>query len=118
MRVARNYSLFLLLALLVACGSMNLRANIKAAIDSADSYTVRTTKLLQADLITVPQAEERLAKIKQAQAALRIATAEVKTCDTTKPETCNAAIVSYNSANALLGEVENWLIQQEARKPK
>ena len=112
--------LWLLLAAAVVVagcgGAANLRASIKTAITTAESYTVRTTRLLQADLITWQQAEDRLTIIKQAEAALGSATKAAATCDPATPATCDLARISYDSAQTALDGIELWLIEQEKRK--
>jgi hypothetical protein len=104
--------LFALAVMLASCGG-NIRANVLAAIDTADRYAVRTTRLLEADLITVDEAKARLATLEQVRASLGAAVAAAAACVPEKPETCDAARISYESAQSALDGVELWLIERE-----
>ena len=110
---------FIVVAFLQGCA--NTGQAIKAGYGVADSYTVRTTNLLQADLITADEAKKRSALLKQAKQALDTAKNAWAECATSMPATsgvppCDQARVSLDAANALLAQVETWLIEQEKGK--
>ena len=106
-------ALYLAVALaMTSCAGTNLTATIKTGYDTADIYTQQTTQLLQADLITSAEAQNRLDLIKQAHAGLDAAKAAAAQCQTsvTTPTACNNAQVAYDAANTVLNQVLAWLI--------
>lgn len=118
MRLRATTWLVALVLALAACATTvgGLRADAQAAAVTASTYADQTARLLQADLITVADAQKRLDVIRQVRTSLREVEKQINACEAAKQTTCDPARVALSSSRAALAQVEVWLIEQEKRR--
>jgi hypothetical protein len=106
----------LLLVFAVAACATPLRNQLELASQANRAYTERTTLLLQNDLITTQEAASRLAQIKQARDAIRLASVALTQCEATKDTKCDAAASRLHLAQSLGQQIELELLKREKEK--
>ena len=106
----------LLLVLAVAACATPLRNQLELASQANRAYTERTTLLLQHDLITTQEAASRLAQIKQARDAVRLAAAALTACEATKDTKCDAAASRLSLAQSIGQQIELELLKREKER--
>ena len=102
-----------LVALLAGCGAVPVRNQIQAAANTASAYAERTTALLNQKLITIEEAEARLAQLRRTQTVLLTARATLTACDVNKQSSCDGATLGLNAARNALSEYEVYLLAKE-----
>ena len=108
----------ILLVLAVAACATPLRNQLELASQANRAYTERTTLLLQHDLITPQEAASRLAQIKQARDAIRLASVALTQCESTKDAKCDAAASRLHLAQSIGQQIEIELLKREKEKRK
>ncbi len=115
---AERWAVFVALscALTLASCAQSLRTQIGLAVAASNDYTVRTTALLRADLITADEAQARLNQILAARDALHAASLALEACGSDTQ--CSGAQSRTVQVQSDLANLEAFLLTREkARRP-
>lgn len=108
----------LLAVLLAACTAMPLRNQLDVAVGTTARQIDHTVYLLQRDLITVDEAQERYNVAQQVLQYLRMAQGLLIQCDAAGDADCAPAREVLAQAGPILGEIEVFLLEKEKAKRK
>lgn len=113
--------LFSLIALcvLAACAQLPpVNSQIAIAYGVTSDYLDRTMRLYDAQIISQAEAADRVRLVRKASNALKLATAALNSCAAQSiPESsCSGAQDQIAVANAVLNEVEIYLLKKEVAK--